>query len=98
MRRNDSTSVVDFYHEPDHQKPGNLHLDGAACAATGYLHDASGTVALKEKLAATEPDVEVEQRLAQLLNMANAIAVNLTPEQKSLDIDSELYDGLGLPK
>ena len=56
------------------------------------------TVALKDKLAATEPDVAVEQRLARLLSMANAIAQRLTPEQKEFDIDSELYDERGLPK
>ncbi len=56
------------------------------------------TVALKDKLAATEPDVAVEQRLARLLKMANAIAERLTPEQKAFDIDAELYDERGLPK
>ena len=56
------------------------------------------TVALKDKLAATEPDVAVEQRLARLLSMANVIAQRLTPEQKEFDIDSELYDARGLPK
>ncbi len=56
------------------------------------------TVALKDKLAATEPDAEVEQRVARLLSMANAIAERLTPEQKEFDIDSELYDERGLPK
>jgi hypothetical protein len=55
------------------------------------------TVALKDKLAATEPDVEVERRFARLVNMANAIAERLTPEQKAFDIDAELYDERGLP-
>jgi len=56
------------------------------------------TVALKDKLAATEPDAEVERRLTRLLSMANDIARRLTPEQKKFDIDSELYDARGLPK
>jgi antitoxin VapB len=56
------------------------------------------TVALKDKLAATEPDVAVEQRLARLLKVANAIAERLTPEQKAFDVDAELYDERGLPK
>jgi hypothetical protein len=56
------------------------------------------TVALEEKLAETEAHAVVEARLARLLAGANAIAARLTPDQKSLDVDAELYDAEGLPK
>ena len=53
---------------------------------------------VKKRLAPTEAEAAMEQRLAQLLNMANTIAERLTPEQKEFDINSELYDAGGLPK
>ena len=56
------------------------------------------TIALKDKLSATEEDTVLEQRLARLMSMANAIAGRLTTEQKTMDIDAELYDARGLPK
>jgi hypothetical protein len=56
------------------------------------------TVALKDKLAATEPEAMFQQRLARLNAMADAIAARLTPAQKAMNIDDELYDELGLPK
>ena len=55
-------------------------------------------VALLDKLAATEADAMTEQRLGRLLGMADAIARRLTPEQKALDVDAELYDERGLPR
>jgi hypothetical protein len=42
--------------------------------------------------------VAVERRLARLLSTANAIAGRLTPQQKALDVDPELYDARGLLK
>ena len=56
------------------------------------------TTALREKLAATEDGALAQDRLANLLKMANAIAGRLTPEQRAFDIDAELYDEHGLPK
>ena len=49
-------------------------------------------IALKDKLAATEDDVAVEQRFARLMEISNGIARRLTPAQMSMDIDAELYD------
>ena len=46
------------------------HLDLPVTAAV--------TVVLEDKLAATDPDVAIEQRLARLPGMANAIAERLT--------------------
>jgi len=56
------------------------------------------TIALKDKLSATEEDRVLDERVARLVNMANAIAGRLSPEQKAMDIDAELYDPRGLPK
>jgi hypothetical protein len=55
-------------------------------------------IALKEKLAATEEDALVEQRFARLMDLSDAMARRLTPRQRSMDIDAELYDAQGLPK
>lgn len=55
-------------------------------------------IALKDKLAATEAETVTQQRLAQLLKRADAIAGRLTAEQKTFDLDAELYDADGLPK
>jgi hypothetical protein len=33
-----------------------------------------------------------------LLTTAGAIASRLTPEQRDMDVDAELYDSSGLPK
>ena len=56
------------------------------------------TIALKDKLSATEEDAVREERLARMMSMANAIAGRLSPEQKAMDIDTELYDARGLPR
>ncbi len=56
------------------------------------------TIALKDKLSATEEDAVREERLARLMRMAGAIAGRLTPEQKAMDIDAEIYDARGLPR
>jgi antitoxin VapB len=56
------------------------------------------TVALEDKLAATEAEAMAQQRLERLLSVANAIAGRLTPEQRAMDPDAELYDASGLPQ
>jgi hypothetical protein len=56
------------------------------------------TVALQDKLAATETEAIVERRVMRLRTMANEIAARLTPEQRAMNIDEELYDEYGLPK
>jgi len=55
-------------------------------------------VALRDKLAATEEEAAIEQRFARMMDMSSAIAERLTPAQKAMDIDTELYDARGLPK
>lgn len=54
--------------------------------------------ALRDKLAATEEKAAIEQRITRLMEISSAMAGRLTPEQKSMDIDTELYDARGLPK
>jgi antitoxin VapB len=56
------------------------------------------TIALKDKLAATASAVVVRDRVERMLRMAHAIAERLTPEQRTMNIDEELYDENGLPK
>jgi hypothetical protein len=56
------------------------------------------TVALKEKLAATEAEAMVQARLTRMLALAGDIAARLTPDQRTLDIDAELYGQDGLPR
>ena len=56
------------------------------------------TIALKDKLAATRSDAVVRERVDRMLRMARGIAERLTPEQRTMDIDAELYDESGLPK
>ena len=56
------------------------------------------TIALKDKLAATRSDAVVRERVDRMLRMARGIAERLTPEQRTMDIDAELYDENGLPK
>ena len=56
------------------------------------------TIALKDKLAATGSGAVVRDRAERMLRMAHAIAERLTPEQRTMDIDAELYDENGLPK
>jgi antitoxin VapB len=54
------------------------------------------TVALKEKLAATESEAVVKARKDRMLKMAHAIAERLTPEQLTTSVDDELYDEQGI--
>ena len=50
-------------------------------------------------LGVTNPqENEVETRVARRNEMADAIAVRITPEQKVVAIDAGLYDEAGLPK
>jgi hypothetical protein len=56
------------------------------------------TLALRDKLAATQPEALAAERTARLLKMADVIADRLTPEQMNMDIDAELYDADGLPR
>ncbi len=56
------------------------------------------TIALKDKLAATGSEAVVRERADRMLRMARAVAERLTPEQRAMDIDAELYDEHGLPK
>jgi hypothetical protein len=56
------------------------------------------TIALKDKLASTRSEVLVRERADRMLRMARALAERLTPEQRAMDIDAELYDQHGLPK
>ena len=44
------------------------------------------------------PAPSVQERVAKLLSMANAISERLTPEQRTIGIGGELYDERGLPK
>ncbi len=59
---------------------------------------AAVTIALRDKLAATEDRAMAERRLGRLLKTANAIAARLTPEQRSIRLEDELYDAEGLPR
>jgi antitoxin VapB len=56
------------------------------------------TIALKDKLASTRSETVVKERADRMLRMARALAARLTPEQRAMDIDAELYDQHGLPK
>ena len=56
------------------------------------------TIALKDKLAATGSETAIEDRARRMLDLARGIAERLTPEQRRLDIDVELYDENGLPR
>jgi antitoxin VapB len=56
------------------------------------------TIALKDKLAATQSEAVVAERVDRMLRRARGIAERLTPEQRTMDIDAELYDENGLPK
>jgi antitoxin VapB len=56
------------------------------------------TIALKEKLAATQSEAVVRDRADRMLRIAHAIAERLTPEQRTMNIDEELYDEQGLPR
>jgi antitoxin VapB len=56
------------------------------------------TIALKDKLASTRSEAVVRERADRMLRMARALAARLTPEQRAMDIDTELYDEHGLPK
>ncbi len=59
---------------------------------------AAVTMALSDKLAATEAAAVAERRRRRLLDMANAIAARLTPEQRTMRLEAELYDSDGMPK
>ncbi len=59
---------------------------------------AAVTIALQDKLAATEDRAMAEHRLGRILKTANAIAARLTPEQRSMRLEDELYDVDGLPR
>jgi hypothetical protein len=56
------------------------------------------TIALEDKLAQTAEEASVSRRLARMLDMANAVADRLSPEQKAMDLAAELYDSDGLPR
>jgi antitoxin VapB len=56
------------------------------------------TIALKEKLAATQSEAVVRDRADRMLRIAHVIAERLTPEQRTMNIDEELYDEQGLPR
>jgi antitoxin VapB len=56
------------------------------------------TIALKDKLAATRSEAIARDRADRMMRMARVIAERLTPEQRTMDIDAELYDEHGLPK
>ena len=91
--------LVYFYHMSLNIKNPETHKLAAELARrTGVSMTEAVTEALREKLAALQAEASGEARLAAILEIARQCSSRLTPQAKAFDIDTELYDELGLPR